>query len=414
MGYVGTILINAARETFGMHRNPLSSEHNKTTSKKPWFNNDCRTARTKYHLAKKMHNRHKTLENKAYLAEMSKAYKKTIDTCVREYRSALTNKLTNLRSTNPKDYWKILNSGNKDKKCAVDIEDMYNFMKEVNNADPEDHIPNSFNPIPVRNETQLISDDLLNTPIREEEIIEAVQKLKKGKAPGFDSILNEHISSSLNIFLPIYLKFFNIIYDSGTVPEEWLIGLIKPIYKNKGDPMKPENYRPITLLSCLGKVFTCILNKRLETFADEVNLLKENQSGFRKNYSTLDHIFTLHFLSNILLQRKKKLFCAFVDFKQAFDTVWRNGLWTKMHFNGVSGKCLQYIQNMYKGIKSMLKINGMLSEFFNCNIGVRQGENLSPFLFSLYINDLEEFLVEKNVLGIHSISNDIENELFIF
>ena len=140
-----------------MHRNPLSSEHNKTTSKKPWFNNDCRTARTKYHLHKKMHNRHKTLENKAYLAEMSKAYKKTIDTCVREYRSALTNKLTNLRSTNPKDCWKILNSGNKDKKCAVDIEDMYNFMKEVNNADPDDHIPNSFNPIPVRNETQLIS-----------------------------------------------------------------------------------------------------------------------------------------------------------------------------------------------------------------------------------------------------------------
>ena len=85
-----------------------------------------------------------------------------------------------------------------------------------------------------------------------------------------------------------------------------------------------------------------------------------------------------------------------------------------MHFNGVSGKCLQYIQNMYKGIKSMLKINGMLSDFVNCNIGVRQGENLSPFLFSLYINDLEEFLVEKNVLGIHSISNDIENELFVY
>ena len=69
---------------------------------------------------------------------------------------------------------------------------------------------------------------------------------------------------------------------------------------------------------------------------------------------------------------------------------------------------------MYKGIKSMLKINGMSSEFFNCNIGVRQGENLSPFLFSLYINDLEEFLLNKNVVGIHSISNAIENELLVY
>ena len=82
-----------------------------------------------------------------------------------------------------------------------------------------------------------------------------------------------------------------------------------------------------------------------------------------------------------------------------------------MHTNGINGKC---IQNMYKGIKSMLKINGMSSEFLNCNIGVRQGENLSPFLFSLYINDLEEFLLNKNVVGIHRISNAIENELLVY
>ena len=74
------------------------------------------------------------------------------------------------------------------------------------------------------------------------------------------------------------------------------------------DPMKPENYRPITLLSCLGKVFTCILNKRLETFADEVNLLKENQSGVRKNYSTLDHILTLHFYQISCCRERKSYF----------------------------------------------------------------------------------------------------------
>ena len=129
--------------------------------------------------------------------------------------------------------------------------------------------------------------------------------------------------------------------------------------------------------------------------------------------ATLDHVLTFQFLSNILLQRKKKIFCAFVDFKQSFDTVWCTGLWTKMQTNGINGKCFQYIRNMYKGIKSVLKISGMSSECFNCNIGVRQGENLSPFLFSLYINDIKEFLLNKNVVGVHSISNAIENKLLV-
>lgn len=65
------------------------------------------------------------------------------------------------------------------------------------------------------------------------------------------------------------------------------------------------------------------------------------------------------------------------------------------------------------GIKSLVKLNGIASNFFECNVGVRQGENLSPFLFSLYINDLENFLLEKNTVGLQSISNEIENELLL-
>ena len=90
-------------------------------------------------------------------------------------------------------------------------------------------------------------------PIQEEEIREAVKKFKKGKVADNDHILNEHIATTLHIFMPTYV--FNI-YESGIVPEDWLIGLIKPLYKNKGDPMKPENYRPITLLSCqIGNIY---------------------------------------------------------------------------------------------------------------------------------------------------------------
>ena len=80
------------------------------------------------------------------------------------------------------------------------------------------------------------------------------------------------------------------------------------IYKRGGDPTQPENYRPITILSCFGKLFTAILNSRLNSFIDHHDILNENQAGFRSGYSTTDHIFTLHILSEILKHNKKKLF----------------------------------------------------------------------------------------------------------
>lgn len=113
--------------------------------------------------------------------------------------------------------------------------------------------------------------------------------------------------------------FFIGVFDSGLVPEEWLVGIIKPLYKNKGDRTSPENYRPITLLSCLDKLFTSILNKRLQLYSEEIELIHNNQAGFRKGYSTSDYILTLQFLSNTLMKCKKKPFCAFIDFKQAFE-----------------------------------------------------------------------------------------------
>ena len=81
----------------------------------------------------------------------------------------------------------------------------------------------------------------------------------------------------------LYTKIFNLIFDSGKIPDMWLTGNIIPIYKNKGSQTDPKNYRPIIIVSCFGKLFTAILNERLQNFSDHVNLIHESQGGFRKN-----------------------------------------------------------------------------------------------------------------------------------
>ena len=177
--------------------------------------------------------------------------------------------------------------------------------------------------------------------------------------------------------------------------------------------MKPENFRPITILSCLSKLFTSILNNRLTKFLDTYDALNENQAGFRKGYSTVDHIFTLNAIFELLKAYKKKFYCAFIDFSQAFDSVWRVGLWRKLLGNHINGNFFRIIHNMYNGIKSSISINGESSPFFACDCGVRQGENLSPVMFSLYLNDLESFLMHKGLPGITVDVNDEEFMIYL-
>lgn len=126
------------------------------------------------------------------------------------------------------------------------------------------------------------------------------------------------------------------------------------IYKNKGKENDPKKYRPITIVSCRGKLFTAVLNVRLNEYSEEFSSIKENQCGFRQNYSTLDNIFSIFILFQILKSKKKKLYCAFIDFEKAFDRVWRDCLFYKLVLNQINGKMYNIIFNMYSNIKSCI------------------------------------------------------------
>ena len=369
---------------------------------KPWYGPACKAARKEYHKAKRLHKQNKNAQNKLNLQIQSKKFKKVMNKYIRLYKIDHAKKLRKMQNNNPKQYWRYLNSINKTTapNKQPTIGQFYEHFKNINETEHEqDDIP--------LNMHLDDSNEILNSSITCDEIRKCINSLKNGKSPGGDHILNEYIKSTKEIFLPVYETLFNKIFDSGILPTAWLEGSITPIYKNKGNSSDPANYRPITILSCLGKVFTAVLNTRLTKFIDDSNLLNENQAGFRKEYSTSDHIFVLSSLIDILKAQKQKLYCAFVDFSQAFDSVWRCGLWCKLLLNSVKGKFFQIIHSMYDNIKSCVKFNNECSTFFACKNGVRQGENLSPLLFAFYLNDLETYFLSA---GIEPISLEYQNE----
>ena len=151
------------------------------------------------------------------------------------------------------------------------------------------------------------------------------------------------------------------------------------------------------------------MNTRLNDFSDDFRL-----GGFRKGYATTDNFLILHILVNIMKCKKKKLCCAFTYVAAAFDTVWRDGLWSKLLINQLNGKMYNVIFNMCSGIESHVVYNYSKAEYFACNVGSRQRVKCIPFLFSLYLNDSERFLHDNNSKGLDYIAKDIEDELDIF
>ena len=115
---------------------------------------------------------------------------------------------------------------------------------------------------------------------------------------------------------------------------------------------------------------------------------------------TVDNIFVLHGLIQHFINKNKKLYCSFIDFTKAFDYLVRDVICYKLLKYGIRGKMLDIIKSIYNNVKSRVKFENELSDPFTCSLGVRQGESLSPFLFSMYLNDIEEHFVLNGYEGI--------------
>ena len=255
--------------------------------------------------------------------------------------------------------------------------------------------------------------DRLNKSITREEIQKAVNNLKKGKAVGPDLLPNEIlIHANVQTFV---LNLIQFCFDNSIVPTMWKKAIINPIPKSASkDPCIPLNYRGISLLCCFSKLYSAIIHNRLYNEAEKENWIVEEQNGFRKKRSCLDHLFVITSVVRNNLEAEKAIFAAFVDFQKAFDWVDRGLLLYKLvQFFGINGKMYWAIKSMLQNSQSRIRLNkSFFSNWFDVSSGVRQGDSLSPLLFNLYINDLATEI--KNLRCGVPISNDHDLSILLY
>ena len=368
----------------------------------PWYTDECNEKRHYFLHFLNKYRESKTDENRVNMVRARSNYKTLIRKCRYEYDREKTKTFVNAKNKNAKLYWNMLKKLSHVKPANIPLSTFEEYFKSVNDPSDPFYTPDDdvihFNERYVNEEFHIMFDEL-NVAISEEELLKSIKQLKTNKSSGPDRLINEFFIHGKNVLLPIVLCLFNKIFENGSFPEGWSEGYIIPLHK-KGSRFEAENYRGITLLSSLGKLFTRLINNRLTEWSEKYYVLIEAQAGFRVNMSTVDDVFVLHSLLTHVLNQGQILYCAFIDFTKAFDYVVRDNLWYKMIKLGIRGKILNIIKSMYSEVKSRVKFDNKLGSEFICALGVRQGECLSPMLFSLFLNDLEEVFASEGYEGL--------------
>ena len=215
-----------------------------------------------------------------------------------------------------------------------------------------------------------------------DELSEAPDSLASGKAPGNDGIPADVLKCCNETFITELHKILCLCWSEGEVPQDMRDANVDTLYKNKGDRSDWNNYRGISLLSVVEKVFARVVLKRLQVLAEQV--YPESQCGFRANRSTVDVIFSLRQLQEKCREQRRPLFIAFIDLTKAFDLVSRDGLFKILPKIGCSPRLLSIIRSFHEDMKGTVVFDGSTSAAFNMRSGVKQGCVLAPALFGIF------------------------------
>ena len=223
-------------------------------------------------------------------------------------------------------------------------------------------------------------------PTTEIEIVEIINSLVSKRSSGHDGLSNCMLKKEKYVFARLLKPLINASIEQGRFPAGLKTANVIPIFK-KGESSNLNNYRPISLLPVLSKVFEKIINKQLTTVIDN-GYIDENQFGFRQGHSTEDAV--LKFIDRIErdMATKKHVVSIYIDVSKAFDSCDHGIIINKLRRTGLDASGVKLMQSYLKDRKQIVIVNGTLGGYFVINIGVGQGTVLGPTLFKIYIMDL--------------------------
>lgn len=258
----------------------------------------------------------------------------------------------------------------------------------------------------------LIANSMYLTPMSETEVRQQILSLNNTTSEGYDELSTKLIKSCVNEISGVLTYLINLSFSQGVFPNALKLSLVKPIFK-KGDKSNMENYRPITLIPILSKVYEKCMYQRLISYCEKYNILNKQQFGFQKQKSTTLAIYSL--LKTVLASINSKHLTTglFFDLSKAFDLVSHDILLKKLESVGIRGLSLQWLSSYITDRQQRVVISKLdekremifySSEYKNVKCGVPQGSILGPILFIIYINDIINITNHKCILFADDIS----------
>lgn len=341
-------------------------------------------------------------------------YRAIVDKTIKAAKLNFYEKQITENKNSSKHLWTLIKGcGNKQNKELIEeiisedgtaVKEPLHIANELNNffcsvgEKLAEKIDVSNNPTVNKNQFRISNASFFLTPVTEPEIINLIKTLKDKKAPGIDKIKSEVIKKTSEIIAPYLVDLINSIFKTGQCPVEFKKAIITPLHK-KGDKKCLSNYRPISLLSTISKIFEKSVKTRLSAYLNKYNILSKSQFGFRENFSTNDAIVTLVNQIYDSIDSAKPSICIFLDLARAFDTVSHGQLLEALEDVGIRGVPLSLFKSYLNDREQAVRIGNSVSNSNKINFGVPQGTVLGPILFSIYINNLFHLKTKGSIIG---------------